>query len=180
MHPPPGAHVVVINIDKYIIFSFSSLLLYDAFDNKILIIAIYLIVTLQHPFIVLILRVLPGREGGFLLPPVDTEVLRPVDALLPHLDKFRLSRLRRIFLLAFRGRRHLRRHFRLVFVAVLVFVIVTLIRRVLVLVIMILAGFVLEFVIVIVVVIVVVVVVVFMFVIGFMSMIVRVRELRTE
>ncbi|KYN05149.1 hypothetical protein ALC62_03949 [Cyphomyrmex costatus] len=124
----------------------------------------YLIITLQHPFVVLILRALSGREGSFLLPSIDAEILRPIDALLPHLDEFRLGGLRNVFLLALRSRRHF-----LAFVTtVLVFVI------------MILIGFVLVFVVVTLVKLLLAFVIVVVFVIGFMSVIVRVRELRAE
>lgn len=130
----------------------------------------YLVVALQHPLVILILRALPGREGGFLLPPVDAEVLRPVDTLLPHLDEFRIfGRLRSVLLLSLRGRRHFRRRFRLAFVTA-VLVLVTLIGVVLVFVT--LVRFLLTLVI--------VIVVVIVFMIGFMSVIVRVRELRAE
>jgi len=128
----------------------------------------YLVIALQHPLVILILRVLPSRKSGFLLPSVNAKVLRPIDALLPHLNEFRFSRLRSIFLLALRS--HFR-HFRFTFVTTgLVFVIVILTR--LVFVFMILVRFLLAFVI--------MIVVVIVFVIGFMSVIVRVRELRAE
>jgi len=128
----------------------------------------YLVIALQHPFVILILRILSGRKSGFLLPPVNAKVLRPIDALLPHLDEFRFSRLCSIFLLALRS--HFR-HFRFTFVTTgLVSVIVILTRLMFVFVILI--SFLLAFVI--------VIVIMIVFVIGFMSVIVRVRELRAE
>jgi hypothetical protein len=121
---------------------------------------------LQHPLIILILRALAGHESSLLLPSINAEILRPVDALLSHLEEFRFGRLGVVLLPILRRRRYLQRCFRRVLMAMTVIVIMIVIVIVIVIVVMIVFM--------------TVFVLVLVLAIGFMSVIMRVRRLRAE
>lgn len=61
----------------------------------------YLVITLQHPLVILVLRPLARHEGRLLPPPINTKILRPVDTFLPNLNGLGLVEFGSVFLLPF-------------------------------------------------------------------------------